>query len=371
MQIARKTWIEINLDNLDYNVKKIINSNDKYEYYFGVVKANAYSHGAIEVSKQLIKSGINYLSVSSLEEALEIRNEIKDIPILCLEPIDISYINIAKENNITITINSLEYGLQVLKNNINNLKIHIKIDTGMNRLGIKDKKELEILIENFNEKNIKIEGIFTHFATSDSDDNFYYKQIEKFLYLTNDINLNQFEIIHIDNSAAQLKFKKLPFVNGARLGISIYGINTTKKDIKLKQVLSLYSNIIQIKELESNEGFGYGLKFKAKTKSKIAIIPIGYADGIIRGNTGRYVQINNKKYKIVGTICMDMLAILIDDEVKLNDTVTLIGEGVTPHYIAQHLNTIEYEILCSLSDRILRIYYKNNKIIKKEYKRFK
>lgn len=370
METYRNTWININLDNLNYNINKIINSNDKYKYYFGVVKANAYSHGDIEISKELISCGINYLAVSSLEEAITIRNEIKDIPILCLEPIDLKYLFLAQQNNITISVNSIEYVKELIKQKLN-LKIHIKLDTGMNRLGIKTKTELENIIKLISRNtNFEMEGIFSHFATSDCDKSFYEYQVNKFLELTNNIDLSIFKIIHIDNSASQLNYKKLNFVNGARIGISMYGINTTNTEIDLKPVLSLYSKIIQIKDIEIGEGVGYGLNYKASKKEKIAIIPIGYADGIIRKNTGRKVIINKKEYTIIGNICMDMLMILVDNNVKENDIVTLIGDTIDTKYIAKYLDTIEYEILCSLSDRIPRFYYKNAKIVNSEYKRF-
>lgn len=371
MNTYRNTWININLDNLKYNIEQIINYNKKYDYYFGVVKANAYSHGDIEIAKELVECGINYLAVSSLEEGLSIRNEIKEIPILCLEPIDIKYIDIASKNNITISINSLEYTKKL--NNINSkLKIHIKLDTGMNRLGIKDKNELEKTIEIIKtNNNFELEGIFSHFATADCDEDFYNLQVNKFLELTNYIDLSIFKIIHLDNSASQINFDKLNFVNGARIGISMYGINTTNKKINLRPVLSLYSKILQIKSIKKGEGVSYGLKYRANKDEKIAIIPVGYADGIIRKNTGRNVLINNKIYKIVGTICMDMLMVLVDNDVKTNDTVTLIGNEISTTYIANFLDTIEYEVFCSLSDRIPRFYYKNNKIITSEYKRFK
>ena len=371
MKTYRNTWININLDNLKYNIDKIINFNKKYDYYFGVVKANAYSHGDIEISKEIIKHGINYLAVSSLEEAINIRKKIKKIPILCLEPIDVKYLFIAKKFNVTISVNSLEYA-EKIKNKKLNLKIHIKLDTGMNRLGIKDKKELEktVLILKSN-SNFELEGIFTHFATSDCDENFYNYQVSKFLELTKNLDLSIFKIIHIDNSASQLNYEKLNFVNGARIGISMYGVNTTNKDIKLKPVLSLYSKIIQIKDLKKGEGVSYGLKYVAQKNEKIAIVPIGYADGIIRKNTGRNVLINNIKYKIIGNICMDMLIVLVDNLVKENDIVTLIGDSIDTKYISNYLDTIEYEVLCTLSDRIPRFYYKNNNIITSEYKRFK
>ena len=163
----RKTYVEVNIDNLKNNVKNIVNYYNNYKYYFGVVKGNCYGHGITYVINELIESGVNYLAVSSLEEALEARNINKNIPILCLEPIRLEYIDISIKNNITITVHDYNYTKELINKKLNkNLKIHLKIDSGMNRLGFKEKSELNEIYEKLKEKeNIEIEGIFTHFAT--------------------------------------------------------------------------------------------------------------------------------------------------------------------------------------------------------------
>lgn len=373
MNLYRKTCALINLDYLNQNINNILKKYNNYKYYFGIVKANAYNHGDITISKELIKNGINYLGVSSLDEALNIRKKLKKVDILVMSPIDYKQIKIASINNITITINSIEY-LRKIINTKYKIKIHIKIDTGMNRLGIKDNNEFINVIELINSnKNIILEGLYTHMANADSyDSTFYKKQINKFNDITKNINLNIFKIIHIGNSASLLNHKKIKFANGIRLGLIMYGLkpfNTNKID--LKPILSLHSKIIQIKEINKGEYVGYNLNYIAKKKEKIAIISIGYADGIIRKNTNRFVEINNKRYKIIGNICMDILMVKVDDKVKLYDDVIIIGNSINCDYVAKHLNTINYEVICSISDRVHKIYVKNKKIIKTESNRFR
>jgi alanine racemase len=375
MDLYRKTWAIINLDIFNNNLKNLMNYYRDYNYFFAVVKANGYSHGDIEIAQEALKNGINYLAVSSLEEALNIRKELPNINILCLDPISIEQIDIAKNNNIIITIHDLDYLKELVRQNTSNLKIHIKIDTGMNRLGIKDnnsfKEAIAIIINN---KYLEIEGLYTHMANADSSDNRYYEyQINNFYTITKDISLDMFKIIHIGNSATLLNHNKPDFVNGIRLGIAMYGLNPLERklDIVLQPAFSLKSEIIQVKSIKKNERVGYSLNYKAENDELIGIIPIGYADGIIRKNTGRFVSINNKKYPIIGNICMDMLIVKIDDTIKVNDIVTIIGEDITIDYIANYLDTICYEVICSISDRVPRIYIKDGKEITLKSNRFK
>lgn len=183
-------------------------------------------------------------------------------------------------------------------------------------------------------------------------------QFRKFEYITSDIDLSQIKIIHIQASDALTGFDKPEYVNGCRLGIIMYGYSTDKT-LKLKSTFKLYSKIIQINTLQANDTVGYNAMYKAHEREKIAVVPIGYADGIIRKNTGRDVYINNKPYKIVGNICMDMLFVKIDDSVKLFDQVEIIKDNEQIKEIAEQLDTIVYEVLCCIGKRIPRIYINN------------
>ena len=395
----RKTYVEINIDNLKNNVKNIINYYNNYQYYFGVVKGNCYGHGTTYVINELIESGVNYLAVSSLEEALEARKINKKIPILSLEPIRLEYIEICIKNNITITVHDYNYAKELINKKINKkLKIHLKIDSGMNRLGFKEKNELnEIYEELKNKENIEIEGIFSHFATLGINDKEWDNQLEKFKEITSDINLKEIPIVHLYKSAAFINHSKIDFCNGIRLGIAMYGyysspvystkglknklraikrnlykrknnISETTVDlpIELKPAFKMYSEIIQIKKIKKGEFVGYGAIYRAEQNEVIGIMPVGYDDGIFRKSRGRFVSINNKKYQLIGDVGMGMTAVKIDDTINMYDKVTLIGDKVSIKEVANHNETSIYEIMCNVGKNIPRVYIKDNEILSVE-----
>lgn len=345
--MIRQTYELINLKKLENNVKTIVNSSSDYKYHIAVVKANCYGLG-IKCVKSILLGGANYLAVSSLEEALKIR-KITNTRILVLEPIDTKYIDKAHKNNITLTISSLEY-LNKIKNK--EFTCHLKINTGMNRLGISSNKELNEVYKIIKDSNIKLEGIYTHIYKS-SDKILTEKQFKCFESITKDIDLNEFEIIHIPNSETITNYKKKDYVNGCRMGIIMYGFSN---NLKLESVFTLKSKIIEIKHIKKGDTVGYDGNYKATKDELIGIVPIGYADGIIRKNTGRYVYINNNRYQIVGNICMDMLFVLIDKNVKLNDEVLIIKDNNHINEIANYLDTINYEVMCDVSSRVERKY---------------
>lgn len=354
MNLNRNTYVEVNVKNITDNVKKIINYYNNYEYYIGVVKADNYGHDGIESVSAVINGGCNYLAVATLDEALKIRNKIKDIPILCLGPIPYEHIDLCVENNITITINSLDYLNEVIKQNISLKKVHIKLNTGMNRLGISDidelKKAFNILIKN----DIQVEGIYTHLYNADDID-IYDKQISKFKGMLDSIDTSNIKIIHASASDGIVNYEKPDFINGCRLGIIMYGF-TKNKNLNLQSTFSLYSEVIQINSLNKGETVGYNGIYEAVGKEYIAVVPIGYADGIIRKNTGRYVYINNKKYQIVGNVCMDMLFVKVDENVKLHDKVTILRNIEHIEEVANYLETIPYEVMCMVGKRVERKY---------------
>lgn len=342
----RHTYVEVNLDNIKNNIKKII-SNYDYKYYFGVVKADCYGHG-IKAVDAIIKGGVNYLAVATLEEAIEIRNIHKDIPILCLGLIYNDDIEVAVSNNITISITSLDYLKSI---DINKLKtsVHIKINTGMNRLGVSSKEEFNEVYKLLNDNNILIEGIYSHvYNASSSNDTL--NQFNKFEEITSDIDLSNIRIVHIQASDALTNYESPSYVNGCRLGIIMYGFNDK---LDLLSTFKVKSSVIQINKV--NGVLGYNGIYHADNEL-IAVIPIGYADGVIRKNTGRGVYINNKKYNIVGNICMDMLFVKVDDSIKMYDVVEIIKDNHHIMEISKYLDTIPYEIMCEFGKRVPRVY---------------
>ena len=285
------------------------------------------------------------------------------------------------------------YAKELINKKINKkLKIHLKIDSGMNRLGFKEKSELNEIYNNLKEKeNIEIEGIFTHFATLGINDKEWDNQLEKFKEITSDINLKEIPIVHLAKSATFINHPKIDFANGIRMGISMYGyysapiyntkglknklraikrkINkkknnisktTTELPIELNPAFKMYSEIIQIKKLKQGEFVGYGATYRAQKDEVIGIMPVGYDDGIFRKSKGRYVSINDKKYRIVGDIGMGMTAVKIDNTINMYDKVTLIGDKVSIKEVANHNGTTIYETMCNIGKNIPRVYIKDN-----------
>lgn len=394
----RKTYVEVNLNNLKNNVENIIKNYNNYEYYFGVVKGNCYGHGTTYVINELIESGINYLAVSSLEEAIEAREINKKIPILCLEPINLDYLEIIIKNNITMTVHDYDYAKKLLEKNNKKIKIHLKIDSGMNRLGFKNKKEINEIYQLFSEnENVEVEGIFTHFATLGINDKEWDNQLNTFKELTSDINLKEIPIVHLAKSAAFMEHPKIDFANGIRLGIAMYGYDpkpvyptaglknklrkikraylrnknnvsktTTEVPFELKPAFKMYTEIIQIKTVKKGEFVGYGAIYRPEQDTKIAIMPVGYDDGIFRKSRGRYVTIKNKRYQIVGDVGMGMTAVKIDDSITMSDKVTLIGDLTPIKEVARHNGTSIYEIMCNIGKNIPRVYIKDGEVVAEE-----
>lgn len=386
----RNTFVEIDTDIIGNNIKNIINKYNEYKYYIGVVKGNAYGHGEY-ISRTIVENGINYLAVSSLEEGINVRKYVEE-PILCLEPIDLKYIDECIKNNITITVSNYNYFKELISKNVNDLKIHLKLNTGMNRLGLNKKEEVtEIYNTLINNSDIKLEGIYTHMATNGVTDKIFDNQIDKFKELTENIDLSKIEIVHIGRSSTLEYHPKLDFVNGIRLGIAMYGIkqpsinyngfkgflrklkhnHLIKKyhisktykhnDLEIKTAYKLKSEVIDIQSIKKGEIVGYGGKFKASGDTFIAVVPIGYSDGIDLKYTNVSVSINNKKYKIVGVVNMGMLTIEVDDSVKVGDTVTIIDNNIKK--IAKDISVTPYVVMTAINRDVPRIYIKNGEKI--------
>lgn len=355
MNLSRNTYLEINKNNLKQNVQKIIKKYNNYDYHIGVVKANCYGldDENLNATQTIIEAGCNYLAVATFEEAINIRKKFAKIPILCLGHIPVEFLEETKKANIIVTVHSLQYMKEIEENAIRNLKIHLKIETGMHRLGIETEEELNKVIEIAKNQDIIIDGIYTHIYNANSKHD-YDMQIEKFKEIIKNIDLAQIKVIHISASEALINYPKPDFVNGCRLGIIMYGF-TNEDDLELKSVVKLHSNIVQIHDLPKGQTVGYNGAFKAEKDTKIGVVPIGYADGIIRKNSGRYVYINDRKYRIVGNICMDMLFVEIDEKVNLYDDVLIFKDNKHIEETAEYLETIPYEVLTEIGKRVYRV----------------
>jgi alanine racemase len=387
----RNTYVKINETTLKNNVKTIIKKYNQYQYYFGVVKGNCYGHGFYSV-KALVEAGVNYLAVSSLEEAIEVRKYEKEIPILCLEPISSKHVEEIIRYKVTITIDSLDTAVSYVNKKFKGkIKVHLKLDTGMNRLGMKSRNEIKEVISLLEENHsFIIEGIYTHMATTGINDYYFDKQIERFRFLTQDIDLSKIDIVHIGRSLTLVNHDKLDFVNGIRMGIIMFGFNGSiylrkgfkgfilekkrqhflKKyhisktyrvnDLKLATAFSLYTEVMSIKKVKAGETIGYGASFVAKKDMLVATLPIGYADGM--SEKMKFVAISNKKYPIVGQVCMDMTMIEVDKNVKLHDRVEIFGDSIKVRDVSRLMGTNAYHVFMNITTRVPRIYQDGTEI---------
>ncbi len=368
----RPTRAEINLSAFEFNfnqVRKLVGGKTKI---MAVVKANAYGHGAVEISKVAVSLDADYLAVAIPEEGIKLRENGIDLPILVFGPPFESQIELFFKYDLIPTIATFEcaekfdsfagkFGRKI--------KCHVKVDTGMGRVGVSYKNAVEFVKKIFHDfKNLHIEGIYTHFATSDEKDkSFAYLQFERFLEVVREIESSGIKIPlkHCANSGAILDLPET-YLDMVRPGVMLYGyypsLDVLNK-VELKPVMILKSKVSFLKEIELGTSISYGRKFIAKEKTKIATIPIGYADGYSRllTNLGK-VEINGKIFPVVGTVTMDqiMVDVGLNTEIKVGDDVILFGsKNLTAWDVARWLGTIPYEICCKISLRVPRVYIRD------------
>ena len=342
-----KTWIEISLQSIKDNFE-LIKKKANGAFICLVIKDNAYGHGAVRLGKVYEELGADYFAVSNIKEALELRNANIKTPILILGYTPIERINDVYENNLTQCIFSLAYAKEI--NDLNKkIKCHLKVDSGMNRIGFKDLNEM---LEATKLTNLDFEGIFTHFSDVDDED-FTEKQFSYFMNVIAELNKRgiSFKIRHCANSGALFKYEKYN-LDMVRPGIVLYGLGGYEG---LKQALQLKSIISHIKTIKAGEYVGYNRKFIANKDIKVATIPIGYGDGYLRANAQKnVVYIKNQKAKILGNICMDQMMVDVSDiDCKVYDEVLIYGDL---EEIAKNIGTISYELICTLNARVPAYY---------------
>lgn len=359
--IYRDTWAQINLDHFAYNINTIKKHTNKE--IFCVVKANAYGHGDYYIAKEAVALGCAYIAVSSLDEAINLRKQGIEAPILILGYVNPDDVGVVIEENITITAVSLDWVYRLCaKNAIAGLKVHLKVDTGMNRLGIKKVDEIKEAMALLLEKDVVIEGIFTHFHSADLEDKSKCERQKNWFYHILDSLEYNFKWIHTSNSDASISYE-VDRCNALRPGLALYGVKDMESSIGLKPVLSLYTRITNVKKIMANETVGYGATYTAKKEEWIATLPIGYGDGFIRANQGRYLCLDGHPCEIIGRVCMDQCMIRLEEEHSAGEIVEIIGEHILVEDMARELKTIPYEVLCLLNDRIPRIFFKEGVLI--------
>lgn len=379
---VRPTCIDINLDNLLHNFKEIQKMVKDETRIMPVIKANAYGHGSVELGKLYKELGVKCVAVSLTSEAIELRkNGLEKLDILILNYTNYNQMLEVVTYDFTQSIYRYDDGKvlsEVAENMGKIVKVHIKIDTGLNRLGFQPTEEsIEEILKLRELKNIEIEGIFTHFAKSDEVDKTYTKeQYEKFMWLVGELEKKglKIPIKHVSNSGAIIDMPEFN-LDMVRPGLILYGYypseDVNKDKIDLKPAMTLRSLVSNIKTVPRGTGISYGHIFKTSRESIIATVPVGYGDGYSKILTGKgQVYIGGKIAPVVGKICMDQLMVDITDipEVEIYDEVILFGEGLEAYPsvedIAEKLGTVNYEVISMMRKRIPRAYKKNGEIIK-------
>ena len=324
----KRCWAEVDLNKIESNFKKIKGN------ICCVVKANAYGHGAVELAKFYSKLGCFYFAVATLEEAIELRKNGITKPILVLGYTNETCSVILSKYNITQTVYSLEYATllneEAKKHDIK-LKCHLKIDTGMGRIGFQFHDNLNQLDEAFKTcklENLEFEGILMHFAMSDEGINdFTFSQERYFLDAISYLESKgiTFKIKHAQNSGGIVNYKDFAYTM-VRAGIILYGFNLNEND-NFEEALSLKAIVTHVKEIDKGSSVSYGREYVAGSKTRVATISIGYADGYYRSNKGSYIIINNKKCPMLGRVCMDQIMVESSDA-KMGDIATIYGDGI-------------------------------------------
>jgi alanine racemase len=376
----RPVWAEIDLDAVAWNTKEIKQVIGSEVELMTVVKADGYGHGAIEVAKVALENGADRLAVALLKEGKKLREAGVNSPILILSPIHNEQISEIVEYNLTPTIFTLDVAEAISKYGAKigeKIDIHIKVDTGMGRVGVLTKDSFEFIKRISKLTYINIEGVFSHLSSADETEGKKYtqQQLNEFKALLSKLKEAGIEIAikHLANSAAIANYPESRF-NLVRAGIITYGLwpsREVKKKINLKPVLELKANLVHIKDLPADYSISYGRTYITDSPTKIGTVLLGYGDGYPRllSNKGE-VLVKGKRAKILGRVCMDQFMIEITDipDVNLDTEIILIGrdgeERITAMELASKIGTINYEIISQISSRITRIYFKNDELVK-------
>jgi alanine racemase len=357
----RPTRVEISLSNLENNISVIRNlvGNTKI---MGIVKANAYGHGLVEISKQLQTLNIDYLGVAYIEEAIYLRENGITLPILVLGAIDNSQIELFLKYDIDITgssIEKLEHISNIAKDLNIKAKVHLKIDTGMGRIGVQWDRKEEFIDKAFTLPNLNIVGIFSHFADSTKDMEYTNEQLRRFNTVLEyvDEKYKRPSLVHFANSGAISNNIKDSFFDVVRPGLLMYGYSYNPEIQKLlKPVMAFKTKVAYFKVLDENVSVGYDRTYFTKEMTRIVTIPVGYADGYPKNNGNVYI--NGKKYPVVGRVCMDqaMVDIGSNGEAYVGDDVELWGENISLFDVAKATGRSLHELISNVGERVPRIY---------------
>lgn len=360
----RDAWVEINLDAIENNILELKSFVKKDTKILAVVKADAYGHGSSMIAPTLLASGVDYLGVASVDEGIELRNNKFSCPILVLGAAPVWAFDYAARSNISLSLflpEHIEAAKLTYKKTGLKTKAHIKLDTGMNRIGVGKKDAVDFIKKVQSTDAIELQGIFTHFANAEVE-----SKTKEQLKIWNEI-LSGVDtkglILHCFNTAATIAQYDECNYNMVRVGLALYGLVPDLPDFaknipNLIPAMSLKGRIINIHIAEKGSGVSYCHTYIAKRDTKIATIPIGYADGVDRRLSNKiYGILNGKKVPQVGNITMDQMMFDITGvDATEGDVITLIGNGISVNDWAELLGTINYELTCRLKVRLSRVY---------------
>jgi alanine racemase len=365
----KRTWAEISLKNIEHNYKCLRSVIPSDTGIMGIVKADSYGHGAVPVSQRLQELGCEYLAVTTIEEASELRENGITLPVLILSPTPPEYALALTEHDLTQTIGDIAQAKELSARLVKagkKLKVHIKLETGMGRTGFTaddDRAVCEVL-ELISMPGIEVEGIFSHFAVSeipeDSFNNEQYLKFQTAVGLIENKSGHKFIYKHCSNSGAAINFKDYS-LNLVRPGLALYGMypGSKMKDIGLVPAMELKTRVAAITHHKKGDTISYGRTYTVGQDMDIAVLPIGYADGLHRILSGNMsVLINGKRAPQIGRICMDMCMVDISGvpDCKVGDVATVFGADPPAEELAEKAGTINYEIVCSVSKRVPRVY---------------
>jgi alanine racemase len=367
-QPVRPTWVEIDTDALANNVQRVKAFVGEDVALMAVVKSNAYGHGAITCARTALLNGASYLSVASLAEALELRDAGIEAPILILSYMPISGVRQAMQQDITVGIYDLDLARSYNRAAAGvggKLRVHFKVDTGMGRLGVFADEAIAVFRQLGNLTHLDVEGIYTHYATADEDDEYAVEQLEIFKEVLRPLRASgyQFQHIHAANSAALLTDSDYHF-NMIRPGITLYGLYPGDKGgipDGLQPVMAWKTVVAQVRKFPPGYPIGYGNTYRTRSEETIAILPVGYADGLRRSpRTWHHVLIQGQRAPLVGRVSMEKCAVNVSHipGVSIGDEVILMGkqgdDAITAEEIAEWLGTINYEVITTILPRIPR-----------------
>ena len=365
----KRTWAEIDLGRLYHNYREVRRVLPEGCRFAGLCKANAYGHGAVTIAKRLEEIGADYIAVSCYEEAAELRSAGLKMPILLLAPSpaflapDIARLDVQQAIG---DIDCARGMSRALAGTGLTLKCHIKLETGMGRTGfaVESEREMAGVRELLTLPGLEPTGVFTHFAVSDEpEESFTLEQFARFTKAVDELENEtgrSLGIRHCANSGAVVNFRET-CLDMVRPGLLLYGLypGAERGGLNLKPVMRLLTRVAEITEHHAGDTISYGRIFTCERDMRLAVIPVGYADGLHRSLSGKFdVLINGKRAHQVGRICMDMCMVDVTDmpEVKTGDIVTVFGDEPEATELADIAGTISYELLCAISPRVPRVY---------------